>query len=167
VTIDTDSVVSYKSPWSYFWSVAVAVIWFAASVVLYFGFENTIVRGVIVVVSAAALVLVVRSFLSSVTINRDGLIVHEILRTRTYKWSDVDAIDVGSQRLSGSGGKAYRIRCKSNGEALSIKPTLHGWTPKGRLAIGHLLSVAERASEGQAVVVSRSDPWNAGTSFPV
>ncbi len=78
----------------------------------------------------------------------------------------IRAVDVGSKRIVGSGSKAYFLRYQTNGDKMPIRSTLVGWGRAGRATMITMLDAVERTSAGSNVTVSRSDPWNAGTTFP-
>lgn len=159
-------VVRYRSRWSVIHAGALVATWAVCSLIVFLVVPQRFAKAVVVAVAIVILVAVIRRVTASLTMTPQGLVVRSVAATHRLPWAEVDAIDVGSKRIVGSGSKAYFLRYQTRGRKVAVRSTLVGWGERGRAEIVMLLDAAEHHSAGSNVSVSRSDPWNAGTTFP-
>ena len=164
--ISPEHVVGYRSQWSILHGAGLLVIWIVCSLVTFLVVPSLFVKAIVAAVALVLLVPVIRRLGASLTMTPDGLIVRSTLGTKRLLWDVIEGIDVGSRRIVGSGSKAYFLRYQIDGQKVPVQPTLVGGGRSGRATIIMLLDVAEHACAGSNVSISRSDPWNAGTTFP-
>ncbi len=160
-----DSITAFSSLWSKIHAAALFATWFVVSLVTFLLIPSGFARAVVAAFALVLLVPVVLRLRASVTITPQQLVVKNALGTRRFAWAQIEAIDVGSKRIVGSGNKAYFLRYRHAGAKVAIRSTLVSGGSPGRATMITLLNVAESATAGSAVIVSRSDPWNAGTVF--